>query len=93
MIRTILIIIFVYLCFKVVKDILLKYILSNYKTTFFKSPPRDASRYIDEMVQDPVCEVYIPKRNALAVIISGQEYFFCSRECMQKFNKEQRQHE
>ena len=85
MIRTILIIIFVYLCFKVVKDILLKYMLSKYKNTSFRYPPRDASRYIDEMVKDPVCEVYIPKRNALAATFSGEEHFFCSRECMLKF--------
>ena len=90
MIRTILIIIFVYLCFKVVKDILLKYLLSNYKNTSFRYPPRDASRYIDEMVKDPVCEVYIPKRNALAATFSGEEHFFCSRECMLKF-KEKKQ--
>ena len=90
MIRTIIIIIFVYLCFKVVKDVLLKFILSNYKTTSFKSPPRDASRYIDEMVKDPVCEVYIPKRNAVTATFSGEEYFFCSRACMLKF-KEKKQ--
>ena len=90
MIRTILIIIFVYLCFKVVKDILLKYLLSKYKTTSFRYPPHDASRYIDEMVKDPVCEVYIPKRNALAATFAGEEHFFCSRECMLKF-KEKKQ--
>jgi YHS domain-containing protein len=64
---------------------LLKYLLSNYKNTSFRNPPRNPSRYIDEMVKDPVCEVYIPKRNAVAATFSGEEYFFCSRECMLKF--------
>jgi YHS domain-containing protein len=87
LIRTILIIIFVYLCFKLVKDMVLKYLLSNYKNASFRNAPRNTSRYIDEMVKDPVCEVYIPKRNAVAATFSGEEHFFCSRECMLKFKE------
>ncbi len=40
---------------------------------------------IDEMVQDPVCETYIPKREAIRRVINGKEFFFCSNECADKF--------
>jgi uncharacterized protein len=40
---------------------------------------------IDEMVRDPVCETYIPKRQAIRRVIDGKEFFFCSKECADKF--------
>ena len=40
---------------------------------------------VDEMVQDPLCKIYIPKREARRKDIDGQEYFFCSEECYLKF--------
>ena len=43
---------------------------------------------VDEMVQDPVCKVYIPKRDALQAVRSGTTYYFCGRECLEKFNAE-----
>jgi YHS domain-containing protein len=41
---------------------------------------------VDEMVQDPICKVYIPKRDAITTVQSGTTYYFCSRECLSKFN-------
>jgi YHS domain-containing protein len=67
----------------------LKYLLSNYKKASFRNAPRNPARYIDEMVKDPVCEVYNPKRNAVAATFSGEEHFFCSRECMLKFKEKE----
>jgi uncharacterized protein len=49
---------------------------------------RDDRGTIDEMVQDPLCKTYIPLRNALRRTIAGKEYFFCSNECADKFEKE-----
>ncbi len=43
---------------------------------------------IDEMVQDPFCETYIPRRDSVVRHIEGQEYFFCSTECASKFESE-----
>jgi uncharacterized protein len=40
---------------------------------------------IDEMVQDPFCKTYIPRKDAKKKVIGGQEYFFCSDECASKF--------
>ncbi|MBW1999696.1 MAG: YHS domain-containing protein [Deltaproteobacteria bacterium] len=43
---------------------------------------------IDEMVQDPFCKTYIPKRDSIRRNIDGQEYFFCSEECASSFSRE-----
>ena len=43
---------------------------------------------IDEMVQDPSCKAYIPKRTALRKNIGGREFFYCSRECAEKHEEE-----
>ena len=43
---------------------------------------------IDEMVQDPYCKTYIPRKDAQKKVIGGQEYFFCSDECASKFELE-----
>ena len=43
---------------------------------------------IDEMVQDPICKTYIPRKDAQKRVIGGNEYFFCSNECASKFEIE-----
>ena len=40
---------------------------------------------IDEMVQDPFCKTYIPRRESIKRVINGNEYRFCSDECASKF--------
>jgi YHS domain-containing protein len=37
------------------------------------------------MVKDSVCNTYLPKEDAIKEIREGKEYFFCSKECRQKF--------
>ena len=39
----------------------------------------------DEMVIDPHCHVYIPKREALTAKIEGGTVYFCSKECKKKY--------
>ena len=46
---------------------------------------REPGGVIDEMVQDPVCKTYIPRREALKKTIDGEEVFFCSEECASKY--------
>lgn len=48
---------------------------------------RRTNGVIDEMVQDPSCKTYIPRRDAQKRTIAGREYFFCSKECADKFEK------
>ncbi len=40
-----------------------------------------------EMVQDPVCGVYIPKDQAVHIKVNGKDIFFCSKECKNKYLK------
>jgi len=39
----------------------------------------------EELVQDPYCKTYIPKRSALRKKVSGRNYYFCKQECLEKF--------
>ena len=55
-----------------------------------KPPPRKREGGLgidDEMVKDPNCETYIPKRESIEKRIKGETYFFCSRECFEEFKK------
>ncbi len=42
----------------------------------------------DQMVQDPVCLVFVPRGSAVTEVIGGQTYCFCSRGCATKFQKQ-----
>ena len=54
-----------------------------------KNPPQEIQ---DEMVQDPVCKVYLPKRQAVVLNDPGGEiHYFCSTQCREKFIKEKKQ--
>jgi YHS domain-containing protein len=52
-----------------------------------KLPKRPPPQQIqDEMVQDPVCKIYLPKRQA--VVLNGPQnetHYFCSTQCRDKF--------
>jgi uncharacterized protein len=39
----------------------------------------------EEMVRDPVCQLYLPRAEAIRRKVQGQEYFFCSPGCLDKF--------
>lgn len=47
--------------------------------------PASGPTIVDEMVIDPVCRVYIPRREALTARVQGETVFFCSQECMKKY--------
>lgn len=42
----------------------------------------------NQMIQDPVCRVFVPKGVAVRKEIGGQIYFFCSRDCAKTFQKQ-----
>jgi YHS domain-containing protein len=44
----------------------------------------------DELVQDPVCGVYTPKRTSVPLIWRGKALYFCSEECRRKFQERER---
>jgi YHS domain-containing protein len=58
---------------------------------FFKALSRvkktqsNPSRHQGLMVKDEYCNTYLPKEDAIKEVIEGKEYYFCSKECRQKF--------
>ena len=67
---------------------LLYRVLRSWLSPSLKSGRENSSGTIDQMVQDPSCQTYIPLREAKRKVISGQEYYFCSKECCEKFENE-----
>ena len=49
-----------------------------------------AQRIVDEMVQDPFCKTYVPRRDSVRRVIQGQEVFFCSKDCADKYRLQQK---
>jgi YHS domain-containing protein len=39
----------------------------------------------DVLVEDPICKVFVPKKQAVILQEAGKETYFCSRECREKF--------
>jgi YHS domain-containing protein len=52
-----------------------------------KEPRREPPQEIqDEMVQDPVCQIYLPKRQAISLSgPDGMIRYFCSTRCRDTF--------
>jgi YHS domain-containing protein len=50
--------------------------------------PKGRTQDAKQMVQDPVCRVFIPCGEAIREEVGGQTYFFCSRDCAQAFQKQ-----
>jgi uncharacterized protein len=48
-------------------------------------PGRRASEIDDIMIKDPYCEAYFPKRNAVHLSFGGEELYFCSTQCKDKY--------
>jgi uncharacterized protein len=47
--------------------------------------------FVDEMVQDPFCKTYIPRRDSVRRVIQGQEIFFCSDDCADKYEAQEKE--
>jgi YHS domain-containing protein len=80
MLRTIL-----YILLFIVFYYLLKLFL---RTLFSPGTRRKADPEAEELVQDPCCLTYIPKRTALKKKISGKEIHFCGKECLRNYLKD-----
>jgi uncharacterized protein len=56
----------------------MKVVFSSRKRAAGKSEP-------EELVQDPYCQTYIPKKIALKKRVAGRNYYFCKKECLKRF--------
>jgi len=58
---------------------------SWFKTIPRKAPPREIQ---DEMVEDPVCKVYVPKGRSLVLHLEGgKKEYFCSPACRDHYKE------
>jgi len=74
-----------YLCYRFLKSWVLKEKLSQ-KEAFEKK----TGEMIDNvMVQDPYCDIYFAKRDAVHLSFKGRDHYFCSKECKDKFLEQQ----
>ncbi len=48
---------------------------------------QDRDGITDEMVKDPYCSVYFPKRQGIHLRAGGEDLYFCSPECRDKYLK------
>ena len=64
-----------------------KAVLTHKETGGWLSPEKGGDRG-NQMVQDPVCRVFVPRANAVQEDIGGQTYFFCSAGCAKAFQKQ-----
>ena len=44
-----------------------------------------AAEIDDDMVKDPHCGVYVAKKDGVALRLQGQDIYFCSEACREKF--------
>lgn len=81
MIRVIIFIAVIWLVTQIIKQV---------RTSFFQvERDKEINPQIigGEMVQDPICHVYVPKNIAIRQKINKQIYYFCSQECVEKFQE------
>lgn len=46
---------------------------------------KDRGQVDDVMVKDPYCEIYFPKRDGIHLRHGGEDLYFCSEACRDKF--------
>jgi YHS domain-containing protein len=83
-VKLLLLIFIVYLAYRAGKSWLMRNL---------QAPAQNGSRHpnIDDvMVQDPVCGIYIPRREGLELQHKGQTHMFCSTACRDRFLEAQK---
>lgn len=47
----------------------------------------------DTLAEDPICHTYVPQSQSLSVVHNKKNYYFCSKECLNKFTEQQKRRE
>lgn len=81
MVRLIIFVILAYVLYLVVKGVF------SPKTKVHRGSAQEG--FVDEMVQDPFCKTYVPRRDSVRRVIQGQEVFFCSDDCADKYESQE----
>jgi len=78
--RLLIIIGIAYLAYRALKS----WMLQNVSTE--KTVTGETTGEIDDvMIKDPFCQAYFPKRNAVHLKADGEDLYFCSKECRDRF--------
>lgn len=82
--RFLILLILIYLLYRSVKS----WISSSQQsgTRAFSNKTTDV---VNEMVKDPVCGIYFPKRDGIHLKVKGKYVYFCSIKCRDIFNASQ----
>jgi YHS domain-containing protein len=85
--KIILLIVVAFVLYRVLRAVFLPEAASRPKVERRRPSAREEQTRVieDEMVQDPHCGAYLPRREAIVVRRGGQDFCFCSRECRDAF--------
>ncbi len=51
----------------------------------FEEKRKEKTSEGEEMVLDPNCRTYIPKRDAISRRAGGEKFYFCSKKCFREY--------
>jgi YHS domain-containing protein len=51
----------------------------------YEAGDRSLKAVDDFMIKDPFCETYFPKRDGVHLHFEGEDFYFCSTECRDRF--------
>ncbi|MFQ5673031.1 MAG: hypothetical protein ACE5G9_08045 [Nitrospinales bacterium] len=71
----------------VIFGILIVFIILLIRSYFSPASEDEEKRLSMEMVQDPNCETYIPKSEAVVRTVSGKTHYFCGEKCAREFEE------
>jgi len=79
--KLLIIILIGYLAYRSFRSWMLKNTMQQHQSMQGKAGPEIE----DEMVKDPSCGVYITRRDAVHLRQAGEDLYFCSEECRDKY--------
>jgi uncharacterized protein len=84
LVRVLIIIGLFYLIYRVLKGLMSPAPLNRFKGS---RPHRDTESGSDpeELIRDPNCGVYLPRKQGIAALIGGRVSYFCSEECKRQY--------
>ena len=41
----------------------------------------------EDLVEDPICHIYVPVSHALRAVFEGKMIYFCSQKCLEQYQK------
>jgi YHS domain-containing protein len=84
LIRLVIFAFLIYLAYRVVKWIILSPGIKGRDMSGHQVPAAPG----EDLVEDPFCHIYVPMSQAHKATIDGQDLYFCSEKCLDKYISE-----